>query len=237
MLHFFGGQFENRALTQSNLLGQLGEFLIEFDVFGQNARAVFAPALDIFAERFAAARCLLELLIKAGRGGAFSAMTLFDLGQIRAEMGVFFVGALGFRLGGVELFAQGFEGQFALGAFGFFLFGDGDVAGAGFVGALFFALQAFEFETGNRHARVGAVNFLGGASQIMIERDCFLFTRLLELAQAFELDRQGGHLAVQVFQFGRTGGEEALALDGACRHRRGVRASGRGGHSTVCVHR
>ena len=57
---------------------------------------------------------------------------------------------------------------------------------AGFVRAFFFALQAIQFEARYRNARVGAVDLFGGAAQIVIERDCFLFPRLLQLAKTFE---------------------------------------------------
>ena len=43
------------------------------------------------------------------------------------------------------------------------------------VGALFFALQAIEFEAGDGDAGIGAMDFFGGAAQIVIERDGFFF--------------------------------------------------------------
>ena len=46
-------------------------------------------------------------------------MALFHACEIGALDGVIFTNPLGFHLSGVELFAQSFESQFALGALGF----------------------------------------------------------------------------------------------------------------------
>jgi hypothetical protein len=186
MADVFFGQFENGAFSGCDLFGERGEFLIELDVFSEDAGAVFAPALDVFAEGFAAGGDLLELLDQAGQRGAFAAVTFFDTGEIRALDGVLFAEALGFGLSGFQLFSQSFQRQVAFGSFGFLLFGEREIAGAGFVGSLFFALQAIEFEAGDGDSGVGTVDLFGCAAEVVIERDCFLFTRLLELAETFE---------------------------------------------------
>ena len=93
---------------------------------------------------------------------------------------------LGFGLRGVELVAQRFEGCFAFRAVGVFLLGQRLIGSALFMGTLFFALEAFEFQPRHRDPRVRAVDFLRRAANIVIERHGVLFAGLLQLAQPLQ---------------------------------------------------
>ena len=63
--------------------------------------------------------------------------------------------------------------------------------------ALFFATEAFQFQTGDRDARVGAVDLFRCAAQLVIERNGLLLARLLQLAQPLEFRFERGCLTLQ----------------------------------------
>ena len=114
-------------------------------------------------------------------------MALFEAGELRAQHGVLFSDALRFGLERFQLFAKGLKGLFAVGALVVLLFNENLVLGSLFVGALLFASKALEFEAGDGNAGVGAVDFLGSAAEVVVERDGFFFGGLLALAKALEV--------------------------------------------------
>src|ERR1035441_4601499 len=62
--------------------------LIELDIVGQEACALFAEAGDFGRDGVPAVGGLVELLLQAAHGGALAAVALFAAGQFGADHGV-----------------------------------------------------------------------------------------------------------------------------------------------------
>ena len=199
MPRFLLRKFEHRALGRDDLLAERRQLLIQFDIFGQNSRAVLAPARHLAGDLLAAVGHLAELVLQACQRRALAAMPFFESRQSCPQHGMFFADPLGFRLRRIQLVAHGFESQFAIGALGILLLDQRLVLRALLMRPLFFALQALQFQARHGNPRIGAIDFFRRAADIVIERNRFLLARLLQLAEPFQFRFERRGLTLQSF--------------------------------------
>jgi hypothetical protein len=95
----------------------------------------------------AAIRHFAELRFEPSKRAALAAMPFFQRGQFRAQHGMLFANPVRFLLGCVQLLAQRVEILFARDSLGVFLFHQGLIPSARFMGSFFFAAQPIQFET------------------------------------------------------------------------------------------
>jgi len=126
---------------------------------------------------------------------------------------VLFPHALGFSLGGFELFAKSFERLFTIGALGVFLLDELLVAARFLMRPFFLALQALQFLTGKLPIRELALLISSAARRcFMIEGNGVFLALLLQLPQTFQIRFESRSLVLQDFLFGGLRGEQALLL-------------------------
>src|ERR1019366_1152447 len=190
----FGRHLVDLGFDGSDLLGQERTFLIEFDVVGQESRAMFAEAGDFGRDGVAAVGGLVELLLQAAHGGALAAVALFEACQLGADHGVLLDdgGRLAFEL--LQFGALVFQRLLALRT-ETFLLRDGAGVALALIGRFFgVAAQALQLQAGHADARIGARQIVAQLAHFMIQRDTVLFARLLQGAQALQLGLEAGDL-------------------------------------------
>ncbi len=101
---------------------------------------------------------------------------------------MFLTDARRFRIDRFQFLAGVLESDFAFGAF-IFLLRDGGLVGFALAdGAFLFAAEAFEIETRNRDAGIGARILLGKLAHLMAEGESVFFAVLLKLAELVEIE-------------------------------------------------
>ena len=185
-----------RASRRGDLFGQQRGHLVELDVVGQQARALFAQAFDLGGDGVAARGGLAELLLEARHGVALAAMALFEAGQSGAS-GAYTLRR--WRRLALRSFSSSWRSasracsrsarrrSFSSTAARLRLALRGRFFGV--------AAQALEFQARHRKARIGARQIFAQLAHFVIERHAVFLARLLQGAQAFQLGFEADDLA------------------------------------------
>src|ERR1035441_6617383 len=113
---FFAAQFDDRRLDFEYGLGQGAGLSVQFNVLGEQARAVFSEALDLAAYFVAARGHVAMLLVQSSEGRLSGTIAFFEGGELGTERRMGFGCLGGFGLNFLARLTQGFEGGFAIGA-------------------------------------------------------------------------------------------------------------------------